>query len=498
VFDLLMLLLPVRTNALGVVEREPIEAIKTKVETSDPVAKCQLGIYYFLGRDAKTNHAEAVRWFLAASEQGDALAQAFLASCYDRGLGVQKDEAKSLYWRDMAVYNANPIRLFRFLAESGSDWGQLELGKCYAAGKGVPGDDQEAVKWLRKAAEQGNARAQALLGGCFQGGKGVSRNYAQAVEWFRRAANQGDALGQGLLGWCYSDGLGVARNDIEAYKWLNLGSAHIGDLSNQKLADGFAEKLRPCESRMSREEIIEAQRLSAAFVPRTETHASSKSSGFLGIQLNEMVHPRATGTAFFITEDGFLITSEHVISGAARVRLVTSAGLVDATVVNADAANDLALLKARGRFFPLPVATSRAVRQGNTVATVGFPNIGLQGFAPKLAKGEIAALSGVQDDARHFQISVPVQPGNSGGALVDERGNVIGVVSAKLSASAALAATGELPENVSYAIKSSFVLGFLESVPDASTKLKEPNSGERKFEDVVKSAEQAAALVLVY
>ena len=108
------------------------------------------------------------------------------------------------------------------------------------------------------------------------------------------------------------------------------------------------------------------------------------------------------------------------------------------------------------------------MKLGGTVATVGFPNIGLQGFAPKLAKGEIASLSGLRragvfhlrssritgtgdqlpscraalrprrpgagDDARYFQISVPVQPGNSGGALVDERGNVVGVVSAKLSA----------------------------------------------------------------
>jgi S1-C subfamily serine protease len=133
-----------------------------------------------------------------------------------------------------------------------------------------------------------------------------------------------------------------------------------------------------------------------------------------------------------------------------------------------------------------------------TVATVGFPNIGLQGFAPKLAKGEIASLSGAGDDARYFQISVPVQPGNSGGALVDERGNVVGVVSAKLSARAALAASGSLPENVNYAVKSSFLLGFLESVPEVSAKLKEPNTKERKFEDVVKSAEQAAVLVLVY
>ena len=82
--------------------------------------------------------------------------------------------------------------------------------------------------------------------------------------------------------------------------------------------------------------------------------------------------------------------------------------------------------------------------------------------------------------------------------MVDERGNVVGVVSAKLNAAAALAASGALPENVNYAVKSSYLLSFLESVPDVSARLKDANLKEMKFEDVVKSAEQAAVLVLVY
>ena len=81
---------------------------------------------------------------------------------------------------------------------------------------------------------------------------------------------------------------------------------------------------------------------------------------------------------------------------------------------------------------------------------------------------------------------------------MDEHGNVIGVVSAKLSAAATLKATGELPENVNYAVKSSFLLGFLESVPEAGAKLPEPNRTDIKFDDVVERAQKAAALVLVY
>ncbi len=94
--------------------------------------------------------------------------------------------------------------------------------------------------------------------------------------------------------------------------------------------------------------------------------------------------------------------------------------------------------------------------------------------------------------------NAPIQPGNSGGALVDERGNVIGVVVAKLSQHAALATSGQLAENVNYAVKSSFLLSLLESLPEVAAKLKEPNSRERKFEEVVKAAQEAAALVLVY
>ena len=192
-----------------------------------------------------------------------------------------------------------------------------------------------------------------------------------------------------------------------------------------------------------------------------------------------------------------MISNYHVVKAAAKVRVVTRAGASDASVVRVDAGNDLALLKVQGRFAALPVAPSRVMPLGTSVATIGFPNIGLQGLSPKVARGEIAALSGAKDDPHYFQISVPVQPGNSGGPLVDEHGNVVGVVSAKLNASAALATSGSLPENVNYAVKSSYLLSLLESLPELSGRLKQPATRKRRFEDVVKSVEQATVLVVV-
>jgi S1-C subfamily serine protease len=360
---------------------------------------------------------------------------------------------------------------------------QSNLGGGYAEGVGVPKDPAEAVKWIRKAADQGLAGAQSNLGTCYANGVGVRKDPTEAVKWYRKAAEQGNVDAQAAVGARYVLGDGVLKDYVEGHKWINLASAQGLDVAKKSLTT--------VELLMTPDQIAEAQKLAREFKPRT---VHGPISGESGVRSGGP----ASGTGFFITEDGFLITNEHVIRDAAQVRLVTSAGLISAKVVKVDVANDLALLKAEGQFSPLPVAASRGVKLGGTVATVGFPNIGLQGFATKLAKGEIASLSGAQDDARHFQISVPVQPGNSGGALVDERGNVVGVVSAKLNARAALSATGALPENVNYSVKSIYLLSFLESVPEVSAKLKEPETKELKFEDVVKSSEQAAVLVLVY
>jgi len=494
-------------------EAVAVKWFRKSAEQNYPDAQFNLGCCYCNGLGVVKDEAEAVKWFRRAAEQNFAAAQYNLGKCYADGLGVVKDEPEAVKWfrkaaeqnhadaqnnlggcyqngQGVAKNEVEAAKLFRKAAEQGDAGGQYNLANSYHYGVGVPTNHTEAAKWYQQAADQGFAMAQMGLGRLYQDGEGVVQDYAEAAKWFGKGANQGDAMAQTFLGALYLSGKGVPQNDIEAYKWLNLAAS-------QNFQDAFQYR-DIVRNRMTPEEVAESQRRAALFTPRVEPEPHTADFGARTSPQLADGPPRADGTGFFITPDGFLITNEHVVKDSSHVRLVTEAGLISAKVVKVDSANDLALLKAEGRFAVLAVASSRTVKMGSTVATVGFPNIGLQGFAPKLAKGEIAALSGANDDPRYFQISVPLQPGNSGGALVDERGDVVGVVAAKLSAAAAVATSGALPENVNYAVKSSLLLSFLESVPEVAAKLKQPEMKERKFEDVVKSAEQAAVLVLVY
>ena len=455
-------------------DRKLLAEIRAKAEKGDAQSQAELGDVFRLGAlGVERDDAEAVKWYRKAAEQNDAYAQSNLGFCYDNGLGVRKNDAEAVKW-------------FREAAEQNDAEAQYNLAVCYRDGLGVKKNAAEAVRWFRKAAEQNRAQAQNNLGICYANGQGVEKNYREAVKWFRKAAGQNHATAQRNLGVSYVTGQGVVKDEVEGYKWFLLGAAQGDESAKNNMAVS--------ESRLTREQIAEGQKLARNF----KTQEPPAASGDRSDANTAHARPASSGTGFFITDDGYFITNEHVAGNGAQVRLVTSAGLISAKVVKVDSAHDLALLKAQGQFAALPIVASRVMRLGGTVATVGFPNIGLQGFAPKLAKGEIASLSGTEDDARYFQISVPVQPGNSGGALVDERGNVVGVVSGKLSARAARASSGSLPENVNYAVKSSYLLTFLESVPEVSAKLKEPEMRERKFEDVVKSVEQAAVLVLIY
>jgi S1-C subfamily serine protease len=171
----------------------------------------------------------------------------------------------------------------------------------------------------------------------------------------------------------------------------------------------------------------------------------------------------STGTGFFVSADGYVVSAFHVIQDAEEIAVVLRSGdAVPAVLKGSDDANDIALLKVAVRGAkPLPVASSKGLAVGDQVFTIGYPLIDIEGQEQKTTFGRVNALSGMQDDVRFVQIDVPIQPGNSGGPLLDSHGRVVGVVARTLDPAALLKKVGTVPQNANYAVKSDYVLPLM-------------------------------------
>lgn len=388
-------------------------------------------------------------------------------------------------------------------AESGDPDAQARFGAIYCLGDGVPKDLMEAVRWFRLAAEQGSTRAQCFLGMLYAAGEGVAKDKEEAAKWYRKATEQGNALAQYRLGVAYDggEGVGVLKDEIQALAWFNI-SAISGAEDAIHNRDLFERRLGPQATLLAQQRSKEILKLIEANKARADNGTETKfTPGSAHVDLTseyEPPTPKASGSGAIVSSSGYILTAAHVVANATRVGVITAQGTKVATVVRVDESNDLAVLKmAGGAYTALPVSSSRRIRLGQVVATIGFPNIGFQGFSPKLTGGEISSLNGFGDDPRSWQISAPVQSGNSGGPLLDENGNLIGVVLAKLGLETAKA-TGDLPQNIGYAAKSAYALALLEPYLDSSAPEANQPNAKPSFEDMVAKAQQSVVLILVY
>lgn len=247
---------------------------------------------------------------------------------------------------------------------------------------------------------------------------------------------------------------------------------------------------RPCTRDEIPDAIIKEKRLwGAALIDGKATRSALA-------QLPDGEELSGNGTGFFITTNGYLLSNWHVVRNSRKIKIRNRDGVFPAEIITTDKEKDLALLKVSGGPFPvLFIANEDSVALGESAFTIGFPNVVVQGLEPKYTDGKISSLAGAHDDPSQYQVSVPIQPGNSGGPLMGRSGEVIGVIEAKLNDLGFLATSGTLPQNVNYAIKAKVVREFLGTLADLS--LPRPKA-PLKPEEAVANTERAVVMVLVY
>lgn len=455
-------------------------------EKGDAKSQFYLGRMHSFGRGTPRDELQAVFWYGKAADQGYADAQFQLGIAYSNGYGVVKDERKAAIWYSKAANQGDAIKqylvgqfylyvrhddeqaLFWFgkSANQGYAEAQYMLGGMYANGKGTAKDDRQAFFWYRKVADKGYIPAEYIVGYMYEYGQGVPKNEKQAVFWYRKAAEKGHADAQYSLGMLYVLGQGVPQDFLQAYFWQLLASAQ-GNVAATKQRDVVEAKLSPSQ-RATVQAVAQTWKPenplawldgiepgtsgsgSPTFTTATETQASPTT---------RRMSPDSTGSGFFIAA-GSLITNAHVVNGCMRVT-VSGQGIV--TVSAVDARSDLALLTTKITKSSFASLRAGRLRQGESVMVVGYPLRGILATGPQVTTGNVSALAGMQNDSRFIQISAPVQPGNSGGPLVDASGNVAGVVVSKLNAMKIAEINGDIPQNVNFAVSPLVLQGFLDA-----------------------------------
>lgn len=478
-----------------------IRLLSDAAAKGNPHAQTLLGVMYELGLGTPVDLRQAAQWLGLAADNGDAEGQGVLGEMYEQGNGVARDYGQALKYYTLAAKQddafaqykigrlyyagaaptvaqdfARAASWYQLAAKNGNADAQYALGYMNFYGQGTPKNFETAVFYLKQAAQQNQINALELLGYAYDGGYGLPQDYALAVRYYTRAAEQGAPNALALLGEKYSNGQGVTRDWAKAYMLLSLAAArHEGEaqqtlikerdiaqghLDAGQIAKAQADATACAESNFAHCEIAkEAPRDPAKEFPggtpvpiaRTElAHRDAK--GF------EMV---ATGTGFYVSRTGHMITNAHVVEGCREMRSYATTFKVMASDKDAD----LALLQA-----PKPPKSfahlrgGKGARLGEAIVAVGFPLYGLLGNDPVVTTGVISGKTGLLNDSRRFQISAPVQPGNSGGPLLGEDGAVVGVVNSFLDdKSGELTGTGSAPQNVNFAVSLPALQSFLQA-----------------------------------
>ncbi len=214
------------------------------------------------------------------------------------------------------------------------------------------------------------------------------------------------------------------------------------------------------------------------------------------LNINAQTTSTWNGSGFFLSSDGYIATNNHVIENGTAISVDVFVNGIrksyTADIIKTDIENDLAIIKINDIGFKkqnyLPYAFKMTgISVGEKVFAMGYPQIDLQGDEVKTTDGIISSKTGFQSDNRSYQISAPIQPGNSGGPLFDNEGNLIGVTSSGLPSS----------QNVGWAIKITYLNNLLDLIPNFPPLPLKTTTSELAFTEKIKVLSKFVVLIRV-
>jgi len=380
--------------------------------------------------------------------------------------------------------------IWQVLAEQGHALAQVNLGAMYDAGQGVRQNLSKAFELFRKAAQNGNPHAQYNLANMYTEGRGIGRDINQAKTWYLKAAQQDLAIAQYALGMLYADttshtGQRTTNDQEIAIEWFyKSGLSYLqnndldgAQLAHQEIANLVAD--HPIANQLEHK--------------IRNTHLKLKSKNHVAVFLGA-----AFGTGWPISS-GYVITNNHVISSSDEILLLDSTGQqIKARPILIDEPNDIAILEVGDihRLPPaIPLATS-SLNVGARVFTIGFPRVDVMGVKPKLTDGVIIKVSGLADDNASCQTTVPIQSGNSGGPLLNMRGEAVGVIRSMIGMKQPDTGETLVFKNASCALKIDKLSDILSSLPKTRAFIQTLPSQTASLEDLTQRIKDSMLIVV--
>ncbi len=196
---------------------------------------------------------------------------------------------------------------------------------------------------------------------------------------------------------------------------------------------------------------------------------------------DEKIYSVGSGTGFFINRSGHIVSNNHVIDSCNAVKLHYKGKVTPVTILATDRSNDLSLMKVDTKpddVFPVAINDANLL---DDIFVAGFPFGKTVSSSVKVTKGVVSALTGIANNYSNIQIDAALQPGNSGGPIINKEGNVVGVAVAKLDYKIILKNYDTIPEGTNFGIKSSTVQQFIKA---NNVKSMQPNKREMSTKDI--------------